>query len=123
MDPEDLAAKALAEIEAKAAAHIASLRAAAAASKDRLEQGVLNLQSQAEPAAPVESTALTDEGWEFDLGTEAGASEDPAALAPDTETDAASEAFAVFDERPPFDGPATESHWTAYRSPSSRRLI
>jgi hypothetical protein len=81
VNPEEMAAQALADLEAKAQTHLASIRANAAAAKERLEQGVLNLRTQAEAAAPVEvSSLLSDEGWGFDLTPEPSAAEEPAAM-------------------------------------------
>jgi hypothetical protein len=101
-DPEALAAQALADIEAKAEAHLASIRANAAAAKDRLEQGVLNLRTQAETTAPVEQhNVLSDEGWEFDLNTEASAKPEP--------LDATMTPIEEFKEEPLFDGIATDA--------------
>ena len=76
--PEDLAAQALADLEAKAESQIAAIRAKATEARTRLEQGMLNLESRAveTPAAEDAHAAVPpDLAWEFDPNLEGGADE------------------------------------------------
>ena len=70
MTPDEIAAQALAELESKSEAHLAAVRAHAAAAKSRLEQGLLNLRTQAETLTAVEpEVAAAEPSWDFGQST------------------------------------------------------
>ncbi|MBV8074363.1 MAG: hypothetical protein JO140_02955 [Candidatus Eremiobacteraeota bacterium] len=92
MNSNELAAQALAALEAKADADLASLRARSEDVKSRLEQGMLNLRSRGEEsafpdasadAASGNGSAQGDLSWGFDPGMEVGGDEFGAAPPPE----------------------------------------
>ena len=81
MNPDEIAAQALADLEAKSESDLAAVRDLAAEAKGRLERGLREVRAQAEPGEPVEieeEEAVETEPqaqvvWEFDPSLEASA--------------------------------------------------
>ncbi|MBV8601651.1 MAG: hypothetical protein JO359_08840 [Candidatus Eremiobacteraeota bacterium] len=90
MTSSEMAAQALAELESKAEADIAALRARSDEIKSRLEEGMLNLRSRGDEPAPGPASveplgegASDDLSWGFDPGMEVGSDEFGAAPPPE----------------------------------------
>lgn len=84
MTPDEIAAQALADLEAKSESDLAAVRDRAAEAKARLERGLREIKAQAQPSESVEEIEPLPEVeiepqsqvvWDFDPSLEANADE------------------------------------------------